>query len=349
MADISLSLDRPPLIDCCRFAGVARFEELFPYMPGDWRRHFDRYEWTGAVDTASNHIRVSHKFRHDAVPAFVPEDLAGRHSLVVSHQALAVNGWADTVGAGVFLDAMIAYSMEHWTSATNKVALVVSPHNPVLAASQIRQHGGNPAVAAVSLPLTGILMGSVQWDPVYQACVDLDLPVVIHFSGVEGSYLGAAPLSGASHTNPLSRLILMPHLAESNTASLVFEGTFYRFPTLRVLFAGFGFRWLPSLLRRMDQEWRNFRSDMPWVKDKPSTKVLSNIWVSSYPVGEATNPEHWIGEFTESLLDRIVFTSNAPFDTDGLAEVRATLGDARVGRMMNSGAAFLRLDATVDA
>lgn len=332
-----------PYADCCRFAAVPRFQDLFPYMPGGWGQHFNRYEWTGSVDVASNHIRVSDRLRHPPVPPYDPAAAPEGLSVVLANQGLAVNGWADTVGAAVFLDALNAYALAHWTSDRSKIALTVSPHDPARAAAQVRAHAGDPRVAAVTLPLTGVLMGSGLWDPLWTACTEAGLPVIIHFSGVEGSYLGAAPLAGASHTNALSRHILMPQLAESNIASLCFEGTFYRFPDLRVLFAGFGFRWLPSLIRRMNQEWRNFRSDMPWVKDRPGDKVLSNVWVSTYPAGEATGPAAWIGEFGDGLLDRIVFASNAPFDEDGLAQVEAALGRDRAARFLANGAGFLRL------
>lgn len=330
-------------VDCCRFAGVSRFQDLFPFMPEGWSRHFDRYEWTGSIDVASNHIRVSDKLRHPPMPPYDPASDPDGLRVVLANQGLAVNGWADTVGAAVFLDALNAYALAHWTSPSSKIALIVSPHDPARAAAQVRAQAGNPAVAAVSLPLTATLMGSGLWDPLWQACSDVDLPVIIHFSGVEGSYLGAAPLSGASHGNALSRHILMPHLAESNIASLCFEGTFYRFPGLRVLFAGFGFRWLPSLIRRMNQEWRNFRSDMPWVRDRPGDTLLGHVWVSTYPVGEATDPDAWIGEFGDDLMDRIVFASNAPFDADGLAQVETTLGRDRTARFLRNGAEFLRV------
>jgi len=79
-------------VDCCRFAGVPRFEDLFRYMPDGWSRHFDRYEWTGAVDLASNHIRVSDRFRHPEPPPYVPADDPAQPCIVVPHQALAVNG-----------------------------------------------------------------------------------------------------------------------------------------------------------------------------------------------------------------------------------------------------------------
>lgn len=312
------------LTDFCRFAGVPRFEALFPHMPEGWARHFDRYEWTGAVELASNHIRVSDRFSHDPIPVFDPEDLAAP-AVVLPYQGLIVNGWADAIAAGIFIDALNEYALQNWSSANSRLAFVINPHDPVGAARRIREKAGDTRIAAITIPLMPTMLGNVAWDPVYRAAEEACLPIIIHFSGVEGSYAGAPPLAGAPQTNALARHILMPQLAESNVASLIFEGAFYRFPDLQILFAGFGFKWLPSIMRRMDQEWRNFRSDMPWVKDKPSQKVLTNIWASTYPVGEATAAEIWIGEFSEPLLGRIVFASNAPIEGDSLEAVIATL------------------------
>ncbi|MBS7705480.1 amidohydrolase family protein [Chelatococcus asaccharovorans] len=323
------------LRDFCRFAGVTRFETLFPRMPEGWARHFDRYEWTGAVDLASNHIRVSDRFSHPPLEAFEPERLTVP-SIVIPYQGLIVNGWADPVAAAVFVDALNAHALDQWAGDNARIALVINPHDPNGSAETLKAHRGDSRVGAITIPLTTAMLGQGIWDPVYRVVEEANWPVIIHFSGVEGAYLGAPPLAGAPHTNALSRHILMPHLAESNLASLVFEGTFYRFPRLQVVLAGFGFKWLPSLLRRMDQEWRNFRSDMPWVKDKPSAMVMRNVWVTTYPAGEATRPDTWEGEFSDELSRRLVFSSNAPFDSDDEQAVEAALGGKWLDRIASN-------------
>lgn len=327
-------------IDCCRFAGVERFEDLFPYMPGNWARHFDRYEWTGAVGLASNHIRVSDQFQHPQIPRYDPNADGDELRIVLSHQALAVNGWADTVAAGVFVDACNAYALDRWVSDASRIAAVVNPFDPSAAAAQVRALKGNPHVAAISVPLASRLLGEPSWDPLYEACIDAGLPILVRFSGVEGSYAGAPPLAGAPHTNPLSRHILMPQLAESNVASLIFQGTLLRYPELRFLFAGFGFRWLPSLMRRIDQEWRNFRSDTPWVRERPAVTLLRNIYVGTHPIGEVPEGDNWQGEFEKGVFDRLVFCSNAPFDTDSPAEVVRRLSSPLAERLRTNGEAL---------
>lgn len=319
--------------DFCRFAAVLRFEDLFEHMSGTWSHHFDRYEWTGAIGMASNHIRVSDRFVHPDIEAYDPGGDPDTLKYVLAHQGLAVNGWADTVAARVFLDALNAYGLAHWTSGSSRLVPVVTPFSAQEAAEQVRGLAGSPAVGAVALPLSSQMLGMPGWDPLYEALVEADLPLVIHFSGVEGSYAGAPPLAGAPHTNPLSRHILMPQLAESNIASLIFQGTFMRFPGLRVLFAGFGFRWLPSIMRRMDQEWRNFRSDMPWVRERPAVALLRHVWVGTHPIGEVPDGDGWAGEFEKGTLDRLVFCSNSPFDTDTMEDVAAKLGPDWVDRL----------------
>ena len=226
---------------------------------------------------------------------------------------------------------------------------MVSPHDPAWSAKLIRSRAATGTVSAVCIPLIPEMLGTRYWDPIYEACVEHNLPVITHFSGVEGSYVGAPSLSGGVHQSPLSRLVLMPHLAESNIASLMFEGAFYRFPTLQILFAGFGFKWLPSLMRRMDQEWRNFRSDVPWVKDPPSTKVLNNIWLSSYPIGEVLDPQSWDSEFDARLRQRLVFNSHAPFGHDTPALLAEKLGPEWSSLLMRNGARFLDLKNTEGA
>jgi predicted TIM-barrel fold metal-dependent hydrolase len=336
------------IIDCARHAGVEKHQDLFEYMPYSWRKHFDHYEWTGAVGLASNHIRVSDKFSHDPIPAYRPVSDPERMSLVLLYQGLTVNGWSDQIGAKVYLDALNSYGEENWVSNSSKLAMLVSPHDPAWSASEIRRRAKSSLIGAVSIPLVTQMLGARYWDPIYEACVEVGVPIVVHYSGVEGSYSGTPSLSGSVHQSAFARLILMPHLAESNIASLVFEGAFYRFPELQVLFAGFGFKWVPSLMRRVDHEWRNFRSEVPWVKEKPSSKVLSNIWFSSYPVGEAMDPERWQGMVSDALRDRIVFNSHAPFGNDTVEDVERILGASWLERMMRNGGALLRTTNKVE-
>jgi predicted TIM-barrel fold metal-dependent hydrolase len=185
------------------------------------------------------------------------------------------------------------------------------------------------------------LLGAGFYDPIYEACQEAGLPVVVHFSGLEGFYRGAQPLAGGLHWSAFSRHVLLPQLAESNLASMSFEGTFEKFPGLRVLVSGFGFTWLPPLLWRLDREWRTFRHDVPWVKRPPSAYLKEQVWVTSWPLSEGGADVWERFGFADEVRDRVVYGSHDPFDGDSSSAVRVLLGESRGEALLASGATLL--------
>ena len=328
------------IYDWDRHAAVPDYRELFPYMDASWAKHFERGEFLGSIAESSNHIRMSVRWGLPPVSAGAAAE--ADLSLVVPHQGVAINGWADQVAATVFAGAMNSYAREHWTTDRQAPAIVVSPHDPAWSAGEIRRRAAEGGFAAIALPFGPVLFGSAHYDPVYAAASDVGLPIVAHYSGVEGRYAGAAPLSGGVHYSAFSRNALLPHLAESNISSLAFEGAFERFPAVRFLFSGVGFSWLPSLLWRIDREWRTFRHDVPWVTRVPSSYVLERVWVTSWPVREATLGGDWERLFhDEAFRGRVVFGSHEPFDGDSVTDLRDQLGAADAAQVLGNGEGLL--------
>ncbi|MCU1480663.1 MAG: hypothetical protein JWQ19_1449 [Subtercola sp.] len=328
------------IFDVDRHVAVQSYSEIFPFMEHSWQKHFERKEFVGSIAESSNHIRVSSRFGDapESAPALVEAD----HTLLVPHQALTVNGWADNVAAVVFVEAFNSFAAENWVSEKSAPAIVVSAADPEWSAREITRRAGDGGFGAVALPLGATLAGSKYYDPIYEAASNAGLPIVFHFSGVEGFYDGAPGLGGGIHQTAFSRLVLLPQLAESTITSLAFEGVFERFPQLRVVFSGFGFSWLPSLLWRLDREWRTFRHDVPWVKRVPSEYVLENVWLTTWPLQEATMDDDWHRLFsTETLRSRIVFGSHAPFDGDAPSDVVEQLGETDAALVLGNGAALL--------
>ena len=62
----------------------------------------------------------------------------------------------------------------------------------------------------------------------------------------------------------------MSQVFQAQVLSLVSEGVFDLFPSLRVALIEAGFTWMPSLMWRFDKEWRGLRHLTPWVKRLPS-------------------------------------------------------------------------------
>lgn len=333
-----LSRWREMNVDCSRHVGVPRYADLYPYMSRSWRKHFERDEFTWSVHEASTHIWLDERSNHE--PASAAGDSVDSIWLGIPYQALTINGWADGVAAKTFLQAVNRYGEEHWQlTPLARRAIVVSAHDPAWSAHEIRSAAAAGA-AAVAIPLTGTLLGSGHYDPIYDACSETGLPLVVHYSGTEGKYLGSASLPGGVHLNAFARAVLMPQLAESNVTSLTFEGAFEKFPGLQVLFAGFGFKWLPTLAWRMDREWRTFRHDVPWVKRAPSSYLAEHLWLTTWPINEVLGGERVWEQygFSGDLAQRVVYGSHQPFDGDQPDDLLACLGDEHGQRVLAAGA-----------
>ena len=157
----------------------------------------------------------------------------------------------------------------------------VSLQHPALAADQLRD--------AMKLGLRGVSLGctvageelaSRRFDPFWQACVDEDVMVFLHpqdsaaVTGVAKRVQGAGTL-GNVIGNPLETTIALSHL--------IFEGTFDRFPALRICGAHGG-GYLPSYADRSD--WgcvaipQTCKPTDPVLKKKP-TDYMRQIYVDA--------------------------------------------------------------------
>ena len=65
--------------------------------------------------------------------------------------------------------------------------------------------------------------------------------------------------------------------------SLVMSGIFQRCPDLKIVIAESGLTWVPSLMWRMDQEWKACRREVPWVQEPPSAYVRRHFRFTTAP------------------------------------------------------------------
>ena len=73
------------------------------------------------------------------------------------------------------------------------------------------------------------------YHPIYQACVEVGLPMCIHFE-VEGAGTAGAPTAAGFPTYNLEMRMARPQIALAHTASLICEGVLEKFPDFKVLF-----------------------------------------------------------------------------------------------------------------
>jgi predicted TIM-barrel fold metal-dependent hydrolase len=72
--------------------------------------------------------------------------------------------------------------------------------------------------------------------------------------------------------------------------SMVTEGVFERFPTLKVVLYEGGVFWLPHIMWRFDKNWKAQRSETPWLKEPPSAYIRRHVYLTSYPLELPPDP-----------------------------------------------------------
>ncbi len=208
---------------------------------------------------------------------------------------------------------------------------------------EIALHDGVEGVVAAAMPLIAVAMGHEHYHPIYRALAERGLPLIVHPGGSEGEVLGAANIGGTGPRTPEETYTLLPQVAQANLTSLVFNGVFELFPDLRVVFAGWGFEWAPTLMWRADAEWRGLRVVVPWLTRPPSEVIADHVRFVVDGAASALRPGAW--EHAALLPDHVLlYGSDAPFNPADAATWLAGAPDAlrpRVGRD-NAAALFAR-------
>lgn len=183
---------------------------------------------------------------------------------------------------------------EEWLPASPRLrsSISVSPQDPLLAAEEIHRCAEIDGFVQV-LMCSGQNMpyGKRAFDPIYRAACEHGLPVAIH-PGSEGVGTSGAPTAAGYpstyfewHTGLVGSY--MTHLL-----SLVCEGTFIKFPSLKFVMIEAGMAWIPPLMWRLDKNWKALRQSTPWLEKPPSEYVYDHILLTTQPIEEPEKAEH---------------------------------------------------------
>lgn len=312
--------------------------KLFPWLSAGWQRRLeDRKDLMPTPNAAfrAPAYTAGGPDRLDANPpsggppasdaAYVGLDLMDRWGIdvaMLSHleAATVVINLLDAEEAAALASAYNDCLYETWlpVDARFRHVMVVAPRDPELAAAEIRRHGARPGVVAVWVPTLNILIGDRFYRPILDAADEVGLPIFLHDCGARGLYVGGPEFAGGNPSSQLERYVGLHQFGHAHVASLIFEGTFERHPTMKVMFFEYGWTWAPSLLWRMDAAYRAGRASVPWVKRAPSETFREHIRFGTQPATE-TDRHDWLAATVEQMHgDRtLLFASDYPhYDGD---------------------------------
>ena len=170
-----------------------------------------------------------------------------------------------------------------WLAADARLraSIVVKAEDAEGAVREIGRRARDPRFVQVLLPARSERpYGNRSYFPVLAAAAEAGLPVAIHFGGCTG--LPPTPVGWPTHY--VEEHVGMMYAFEAQLTSLVAEGAFERLPQLRIVLAESGFTWLPSLMWRLDKEWRGLRREIPWVSTRPSESIRRHLRVTVQPI-----------------------------------------------------------------
>jgi predicted TIM-barrel fold metal-dependent hydrolase len=293
MAD-SLMVDgdrsvRYGLIDCDVHAEVPSVGALLPYLSGYWVEQINNTVFKGPVDQAyppSSPLAVRPGSRVGGGPPTLDsvqqQVLTGGVDSAIINCTYSVDSLHNPEQAVALAGAVNDWQIAEWLDKDSRLrgSIVVPIQVPSLAAREIERVVGDGRFAQVLLPARSQHpYGNRIFHPVWEAAERHGLPIGIHFGGAPGN----PPTAVGWPSYYIEEYVGMAAVFAAQLTSLVCEGVFDLFPSLRVTLLESGVSWLTTHLWRFDKEWKNLRRQVPWVKRPPSEYIREHVRLTIQP------------------------------------------------------------------
>ena len=309
------------VIDCDVHCAVPGVETLFPYLDDHWRSYVRTSAFKGAGD--SSYPRGAPTSLGPGAEPPTNLDVV-RRVLDRSGAELAVlnceygvqflhNPDLAAAMAGAVNDWLIAEWLEK--EPRLRASLVTPLRVTELAVREVERVGGHPGFVQLFLPvLSETPYGHRRYWPLYEAALRHDLAIAVQ----PGAAAGNLTTPTGWPTYYVEEYVGTAQVFQTQVVSLVAEGVFDTFPDLRAVMVESGWTWLPSLMWRLDKDWRSVRREVPWVRRPPSEYVREHVRFTLQPVDAPPEPR-WLLEIVEQTGsdELIMFSSDYPHDHGG--------------------------------
>jgi len=316
------------IIDCDVHNDTAG--RLAPYLPARWARHLELVG-SRAVSTEAPLRKPArpNAARLDAVtpaggppgssPEFAREQLLDEYGIA----AAVLNNIL--LGAGnvpLQLEVELAralndYNNDIWLADDPRwlSSIKVAVGDPASAVAEIvRCQGESERFVQVLLDThTERPLGNSFYWPIYEAAAELDVPVSFHVTALAKNRLGTGV---GPPTFYYENRTAIPAVAQPLVASLVFEGVFDRWPTLKIGLIELGWTWVVPLLWRLDAAWGVLGEEARHLERAPSDYLRDNFWYSTQPGVTTERPKQFYEVYAQferaGFGDRLMFSSDYP-------------------------------------
>jgi predicted TIM-barrel fold metal-dependent hydrolase len=211
--------------------------------------------------------------------------------------------------------AAVARAMNDWIAAEwldreprLRASITVAAQNAEYAVDEIERRAADPRfVQVLLLAQDEAPLGNRRFWPIYAAAARHGLSIGVH----AGSTYRHAITSNGWPSYHLEDYAAHAQAFQSNLLSLVHEGVFTKFPTLKFVLIESGFTWLPAFMWRANKTWRGVRAEVPWVDRAPGDFIRDHVRFTLQPTDAPPT-----GEDMEKLLQQIGSDDMLLFSTD---------------------------------
>jgi uncharacterized protein len=303
--------------------------EMLPLLPKQWQRYLSevglRTFPTEAVLRLPQRPRAS---RRDASPP--SGGLAGSDPEFARDQLLNEYGISAAVISNIALGAgnapleleraMVRATNElneSWHQSDPRWLLSISSAitDPAWSAEEIRLCSGRgDHYVQVLLDTHGERpAGNPMYWPIFDAAVECGLPVAFHITAMGKLRLSTGVGASTYYAETKTSADV---LAQPLVCSLIFEGVFDRWPTLKIALIELDWSWVVPLAWRLDATWRVLRDEVPTLQRRPSEYLRDHFWFSTQPGLEAESRQQTVEAYEQlehaGFGDRLMFASDYP-------------------------------------
>jgi predicted TIM-barrel fold metal-dependent hydrolase len=236
-----------------------------------------------------------------------------------------IYGW-NTHPYHEYANAVIAafndWTIAHWLEPFPQLrgCVAINSNDPTAAATEIDRLGSRDDIVMVIMGATSTApYGQKQYHPIYEAAVRHNLPIGIHPAAAGTGLAHAVSAVGYPRTF-FEYHTGLPRIFQAQLISIIAEGIFEKFPTLKWVFIEGGVSWLPQIMWRMDKNYKALRADTPWVRRLPSEYIKAHCYFTTQPIEEPPDPD-WLLQIFEMIdaKDILLYSSDYPhWDFDAM-------------------------------